>query len=249
MAIPSRLRRRATRVGSGCALLFAVLGLAACGHSASRNNAQTAAIRVGTDTFSKPEVAHWTQVEAVISREVIPRGPVPAGVVPDPPKFTACIALLRSEQEKEGRPDTSSAQLRAACASHERSLKQHTLDILTTVLWLKHEAKKQGIDITSAEREKFLAKVIQEKFHGQLGFKHYVEWTHESRSDELMILEANMITTQLVAKIGKRYGAIVSRAFFDQFSRRWARQTTCAHGYIVSNCREYRGSEPPEPAV
>ena len=70
-----------------CALLVTSL-IAACGDSGPAANVVA---QVDRYTITRPELEHWTDVEAVLAYETEPKRVVPAGVVPDPPSYDKCI--------------------------------------------------------------------------------------------------------------------------------------------------------------
>src|SRR5271170_392268 len=76
-------------------------------------------------------VAHWDAVEAILSRDLYPQAPQPAGFTPVPPRFTACVAFERAHPPigSAGKPG-STAALRAGCRARYEEVHTHMLQLL-----------------------------------------------------------------------------------------------------------------------
>ncbi len=246
MAIRSQRRSAAIRL-----LVVAVLAAGACLAASACGGAGKSAdpaIVVGSRSISGPEVAHWINVEAVISLGA-PKGPPANGLIPDPPNYTACIGYERgqlrsSPHQTETRMSTDA--LKNACRKRYEGLRRHVLAILATFLWLRGEGDRRGIHISQKELDDALARIKQEQFHSETAFKNYLRYSGESQADELFILESNLLVTRLEKYVAKHYGAAGAKAIFSDFPRRWKAQTSCAPAYVMFDCKQYRGPEPPE---
>jgi hypothetical protein len=243
------LQQHRSAIARACAVaaaILAALALSACGSDASKD----AAITVGKSSVSKADVAHWVKVEAVISHEVIPKGPPAKGLIPDPPDFVACMGYERAQRPAAARkaPPRTPAMLRQACQQRYEAIRNHVLAILTTFQWLQAEGDKLGVGPSDAEITKRLANLKTEQFSSPAGFNAYLKNSGETLADERLVLKINLLVTKLEHYIVARDGKKAS-AFFTNFPRRWAAKTSCAPGYVIPNCRQYKGSEPPEAAA
>ena len=110
--------------------LAAALGLGACGGS----NEQVVA-RVGATPIAERTLERWMSATA------------PEHVVPDPPKFTACI------QRQQSLSLTSSGQsaLKSECAQQYQALREGSLRALITVRQLIAEAARRGLAASASE--------------------------------------------------------------------------------------------------
>jgi len=112
------------------ALVVSVV-LAGCGGAARR---QAIVAKVGDRGISEQDLEGWMAVSA------------PGHLVPDPPRFTACVAG-KSPQSQE----TLKAQARRECAQEHESLKAGALGFLIRCEWLVAEAERQGIALRAAQ--------------------------------------------------------------------------------------------------
>jgi foldase protein PrsA len=241
------------------ALMFAFtvaagVGLAACGGGLSGD----AVAQVGADSISKATLEHWTSVEFVTDRESNAQQPVPAGVVPDPPRYTACIAHLRpsAQAATKSQPQSSTARLRRECERSYQTVQQHVLNVLIVFDWQIEEAAHQHLKLTDAEVKQQYKRFIHERFPNQGELQRYLTNTGESLSDELLRMKIDLIGTKLTDKALAKLGGINTpqqqQAFASsttEYIKRWVAKTTCRPGYIVSNCKQYKGPLAPDPRI
>src|ERR1700680_2309134 len=107
------------------AVLFAFIGLSACG--AIPGNA---VVQVGGNPITKTTFSHWMSVAAASSTQTTPGAPKP--VLPDPPKYTACIAHLEAITPKpaKGEAAPTAAQLKSQCERQYQALQGQVLGFL-----------------------------------------------------------------------------------------------------------------------
>src|ERR1700686_1763919 len=116
--------RRLISVLIGAAL--AATALDGCATSANETVAHVA----GLGSISKGTLEHWVQVEAVELHELLPTKPIPKGVIPGPPRYSACIHYLQYTPRAQTTPRLGTTQLKSACAQQYHELKELTLDKL-----------------------------------------------------------------------------------------------------------------------
>jgi hypothetical protein len=227
-----------------CVVLICTLGLSACGDAAR----QTVVARVGSDSITLSNLERWTAIEAALAYAVEPKGPTPSGVVPDPPDYVDCIAYLRrTTQPTPGQPKSSTKQLKRVCADKHERLRRHILDILLVHDWLKGEAAERGIELTNAEFETLLHRVAPTR----AALKRYLSITGERMADEHLIIERDLFDSKLqhlteeqikhegLTSEHQREQALIKAA--TEFTNKWAAKTYCHPGFVVSECKQYKG--------
>lgn len=226
------------------------LAFAGCGGGSSAN---VVVVRVGSHPISRATFEHWVRLLAVRDYQLKPHAPVPAWVIPDPPDFSACVGHLRSTGGKVHRGTTpASLQPKRRCAQQYARLREQTLGFLITSESLIGEAQARHITITDAEIKKRFESVALPMYGSRGEFQKYLRYSGETVADQLLRARVNLASSaveqQVLASGGRslagRGHAIVK--FDEEFPRRWAARTSCRPGYVVPNCRQYRGSAAPQ---
>jgi hypothetical protein len=226
-------------------LLVLAFGLSACG-GATR---QIVVARVGSDAITLSNLERWTAIEAALAYAVEPTGPTPSGVVPDPPEYVKCIAYLRTVTKPEpGQPKLTTKQLKRLCAEKHERLRRHILDILLIHDWLKGEAAERGVKLTNPEIETVLHRVAPTP----AALHRYLSINGERLADERLIIERDLFDTKLqqIMEARMKHEGLKSERQRDRalvkvataFTDKWAARTYCRAGYVVSECRQYRGA-------
>ena len=231
--------RRVATVAVGA---IAAICLTACGGVGG------AVAQVGGVSISKAAVEHWARVEAVLSYEVIPRKPVPKGVVPDPPEYTACIAFLRagSLPIASGGTNPTPAQLKRRCEQEQAELKRKGQGYLIAFQWLSGELADRHINISEAEVQKAYDYFKRKEFTGNQ-FRDYLAYTGMSLADVRFIIKDTVLSTRLQKYVISKAGMTPEqqRQALASFTRKWTAKTSCRTGYLVAGCKQYKGSETP----
>jgi foldase protein PrsA len=242
-----RLTRRAAILAAG---LIAIGGVAACG--SDRKTADEAVVHVAGHSITKSTVDHWIPIEAIISREPIPRHPIPAGEVPDPPHFTACIAYLQKSAPRAANgaaPNSSGARLKNQCQKHFEAVRRHMIQILISYAWTSAEAASWGIKVSDAEVERKFAQFKHEQYPTEAIFQSFLKYTGENLSDELLLERFDILAGRLERKVIQRGGVAGATRFYREFPKIWAAKTNCSPGYVVPNCKQYKGPLSPEAQI
>jgi hypothetical protein len=223
------------------------MGLVACGGASG-----DAVVRVGESSISKATVDHWTRVEGVLSYQVIPRQPVPNGVVPDPPNYTACIAHLEATaQPAKGQPKSTTAQLRDRCQQWHTALRRKMLDMLITFNWLNNELISRGGKVTDGEVKQAFEEFRHHEFSTEEDFHKYLTYTGMSVSDVLFLMKDTILGTKIQQKIVANKGLTPQQQeqvfvnFYNELKKKWTARTNCHPEYVVPGCKQYTGSESP----
>ncbi len=226
------------------AVIVAVVGLAACGGSGMPGDT---VVQVGGSSITKATLDHWTSVEAILAYDTNPKQPVPKGVVPVPPSYTACIAYLEATAPKsaKGQSKLTAAQLKSQCQQHYEELQQHILGILINFDWLAGESADQGIKVTDEEVKRQFTRFKHEQFRTEAAFQRFLGFTGESLSDELLIMKRNLLTEEIAQKVIEKKGltAQQQQQAGKAFVKKWTARTNCRAGYVVPGCKQYKGPQ------
>jgi hypothetical protein len=255
----------------GAAATLSACGVAGVSHTApTRQSASPVRGWRGAITYSEPgtaivaEVAgskitkatlnHWIAIQAITDREVDPVRPAPQGIVPVPPRYSACIGYLARLHEKSTgtlRPDL----LKLDCAEKYRELLQHVLDILISFAWFEGEAAQQRVDASDDEVRARYYRFSHERFPRAGELQRYLAITGEKYQDELLRMRMDLLSTRLgkrVTSLAAKHGLTpqqqqqTAQRWYADFVRRWVRKTRCRRDYIVPDCDEYKGPLTPE---
>ncbi|HTB71017.1 MAG TPA: hypothetical protein VK707_08560 [Solirubrobacteraceae bacterium] len=226
-------------------MLAATLALAACGGGGS----DAVIARVGTHSITTGTLDRFAAIEAVLTYQLNPTQPVPKGVVPDPPSYADCIAYLAKTPTTLIAPKQhpSTAQLKARCRQKQETLRHHMLDILITNYWLEGEGAARGVAVSDAE----LNQALDRQFPTQAAFRSFLKITGEKASDERALLRASLMTTKLQQAVTSQKGLTGAQQqqalarFIREFTAKWSARTSCQPGYVVQECKEYKGVKAP----
>jgi foldase protein PrsA len=177
------------------AVLFALVGLSACGGIPGN-----AVVSVDGKSITKTTYAHWLGVAAASTSQ----GAKP--VIPQPPKFTACIAHLAASAPKpaKGQKAPTQAQLKSQCEQQYKTLQQEVLGFLISSEWVIGEAKSLGVKITDAEVKKQFEKIKNQQFPKAAEFEKFLKNSGQTVSDLLLRVKLNLLSSKIQQKIVKR---------------------------------------------
>jgi len=179
------------------AVLFAAIGLAACGGGVPGN--AVVGIESGSP-ITKAAYAHWLGVAAAAGGASGEKA-----VVPDPPNYTNCIAHLKETTAKaaKGQKAPSEAELKKQCEAQYTSLKQEVLGFLISSSWVLGEAKSLGVNVSDKEvRDQFLH-IKHQQFPKTAEFEKFLQTSGQSVSDLILRVKLNMLSQKIQEKIVK----------------------------------------------
>ena len=190
---------------------------------------------------------HWVAVQAATDYETVPNGPIPAGVVPDPPGFRACIAYLRSGggSGEQRRAPRTNVELMAECEAHYRTLRAHVFGILISFKWWEGEVKMLGISISQEKVATEFARFRGEEYHSLSNYQRYLRRTGQTLADQYLRMRMDLATNALREHFMSE-GVDGYARYAKEFAREWASKTSCRASDVVPNCKEYRGGAAPE---
>lgn len=240
-------------------LLAALLGFASCGGAGA--SGEVVARVAGVGAISKAMLDHWIPVEAVVIYQEQPTQPVPKGLIPDPPRYTACMAYLRVTPQRlgESAPKSTALELKRKCAQRLGELKVLTLNTLLDWEWTIGAGMKAGLKATDAEVRQRLERTTKTYYPKRTDFTRYLRLTGQTMSDVLFRAKVQVFEVKLVALRTELEKSVpkglspqqLQKTPFGKFvqdlppSKAWAARTTCRRGYVVSACKEYKGPEAP----
>jgi hypothetical protein len=218
------------------------VGLAGCGGTSE----SATIVSFAGHSISRSTLEHWIPIESIISRDLFPQQPPPAGVVPDPPRYKACITYEKATAAKAGGQSPSAEQLARECRERYEQVRRHMLHLLIAYQWTAQEAQTEGVKVSEQELQQTYASDKREDFGTEAAFHKYLRATGETVADELKITLFNIETNKIFKKVISEHGASGLSAFYHGLGRRLAAETSCSPGYVIPDCEQYKGSEAPE---
>jgi foldase protein PrsA len=177
------------------AVLFALVGLAACGGGIPSD----AVVQVNGTPLTKTAFNHWMGVAAGAST----LGSAGKAAIPDPPNYTKCIATLKAEQAKpaKGQTPPTEAELKTQCEQEYKSLQQQVLGFLISSQWVLGEAEHLGVHVSDAEVKKEFEKIKKAQFPKAAEFEKFLSTSQQSVSDLLLRVKLNMLSQKIQKKV------------------------------------------------
>jgi foldase protein PrsA len=188
---------RALRITSALgAVLFALVALSACGGIPG-----DAVVSVDGKPIKKDTFGHWMTV-AASSSAVTVGGSKP--VVPDPPKYTACIAHAKSvSKPAKGQKAPTESELKKQCETQYKTLQQEVLGFLISSSWVLGEANSLGVKVSDKEVKKQFEKIKSQQFPKAAEFEKFLKSSGQTVSDLLLRVKLNMLSSKIQQKIVK----------------------------------------------
>jgi hypothetical protein len=235
----------------GGVVLMTVANVTGCGSGGM--SADTVA-QVRTHVITRAVLDHWIAVLARREYEAVPAAPVPEGIVPDPPRYSRCIARMKSTASESAAAVSAAAtsvEYGSQCAQQYATLRQLALGSLITGEWLIAEGEQRGFTVSDKEAEQRRETVRKNQFRSEAEFQKYMTYTGETLSDQLFRARIKLFSAKIYHQIMAQGHTAAEHlrafaSFAERFARTWADKTSCRSGYVVPNCSEYKGQTPPE---
>lgn len=201
------------------AVLFALLGLSACGGIPGN-----AVVQVGGNSITKDTFTHWMGVAAA-------SGASSTGgkaVVPDPPAYTACIANLKATAPKpaKGQKAPTAEALKSQCVQQYKSLQQEVLGFLISSSWVIGEAKSIGVKLTDKEVIKQFEKIKTQQFPKAGEFEKFLSTSGQSVSDLLLRVKLNLLSQKIQQKVVKQKATVTQAQIQKYYNENKSRYGT-----------------------
>lgn len=178
-----------------------VLSVAGCG---SRGVPSGVAVRVGNVSIATTTVDHWMSIMASFS----PAAGLRLHEVPDPPRYTSCVASLEQSS------DTGSARAHvylSACARRYETLKRQALRFLISSEWVEGEASALGVTLRPADLHRQVREFESRQAATPQEFRQFLARTGETMADVVLQAKVAGLTAELPRQV-EQDGGRVSRA-------------------------------------
>jgi foldase protein PrsA len=174
---------------------FFVVGatLSACGSGVSGNSVAD----VAGNPLTKDAFAHWMYVAAKGQAVQSPGAPV---IIPDPPKFTTCVAALKKQVPASSK--ISDAQLKTDCSRAFTQMRDQVMDFLIRAYWYQADAASQGVNLSNAQVQTAFNKAKQQQFPSDAQFQQFLNQSGMTLNDILFRVRVNQLYSKLIKKAG-----------------------------------------------
>jgi foldase protein PrsA len=191
------------------AVLFALVGLAACGGIPG-----DAVVSVDGNSITKDTFNHWMGVASASSATTSGSKPV----IPEPPKYTACIASAKAAAKPaKGQAAPTEAALKSQCEQEYKSLQQEVLGFLISSEWVLGEAKSLGVKISDAEVKKNFEKIKNQQFPKAAEFEKFLKTSGQTVSDLLLRVKLNLLSAKIQQKVVKEKSKVTQAQIAKYF--------------------------------
>jgi foldase protein PrsA len=183
------------------AVLFALVGIAACGGIPG-----DAVVQVGGTPITKTAFEHWMKVASASSAS----GTTEKPVVPEPPDYSACISHLAATAPKpaKGQSAPTTKQLKSECEQQYKSLQSEVLGFLISSQWVIGEASSLGVKLSDAEVKKEFTKIKTAQFPKAAEFEKFLASSGQSVSDLLLRVKLNLLSQKIQKQIIKKKSTV-----------------------------------------
>lgn len=222
-------------------MLFALFCLAAvsgCGAGGGATDSSIA--EVGTTPITRAALDHW--MASIVGSDYFTHvgSRAPTGLVSDPPNYERCATAARQISPK--RPGSqavvSAEQLASYCHQLYQAIKQQALSVLIAFARRDREGAEQGVDPSEAE----IDRVEAQQFPRRGELQAYLAERDWTPSDEIAALKHEVTSTRLLEKFRRQHpGGDWEQelgASFKAHTKKWAAETSCRPGYVVSECKQ-----------
>jgi len=253
---PRTRRTRLQALAATAALLLAVTAFTACGGGGERTGDTATVAQVGDMSITRGTLSHWMSTIIGGDYDENIGHPAPRGLVSDPPNYPRCIAAIETlgpSKSHSETPQQARTTLANDCHGLYRELKHQALSYLLQGLWSTEEAAEQGIAVTNAEVERAFAKLRVQRYPTNTALASFLAGREWALSDELYLLKRDLLYAKLgvkheqdIAKIVKGNHLALERAVLEldaRVEKSWKAKTTCSVGYVIPECKQYKGTE------
>jgi foldase protein PrsA len=181
------------------AVLFALIGISACGGVPGN-----AVVQVDGKPITNATYTHWLGVAAAATAAT-PEGATSKGVVPQPPAYTACIAHLQATEPPpaKGAAPPTRAALKTQCEQQYKSLQSEVLGFLISSVWVLGEGESLGVKVPDSEVKKRFAQIREQQFPKPGEFEKFITSSGQTVSDLLLRVKLNLLSSKIQQKIVK----------------------------------------------
>jgi len=201
------------------AVLFALVGLSACGGIPG-----DAVVQVNGTPIPKSAFEHWLSVAAASTSA----GTTEKPVIPVPPNYTACISHLAATSPKpaKGQSAPTTKQLKTQCEQQYKSLQQEVLGFLISSQWVIGEASSLGVKLSDGEVKKEFAKIKNQQFPKAAEFEKFLSTSGQSVSDLLLRVKLNLLSQKIQKHIIKAKSTVTQAQIAKYYNENKSRYGT-----------------------
>jgi foldase protein PrsA len=201
------------------AVLFALVGLSACGGIPG-----DAVVQVNGTPITKTAFEHWISVASASSSA----GTTEKPVAPIPPKYTACIAHLAATAPKpaKGQPALGTKQFKTECETQYKSLQTEVLGFLISSQWVIGEAASLGVKLSDKEVHKEFTKIRTTEFPKASEFEKFLATSGQTVSDLLLRVKLNLLSQKIQKQIVKNKSKVTQAEIAKYYNENKSRYGT-----------------------
>jgi len=194
--------------------------------------------------ITKADLNHWMATLAGVDFYEITRQAGPRHLVSDPPRYSVCVAALRSIQPRHAtHPHSFTAtQLRTKCRQLNRVLEEETVSYLIFGHWAADEGAEEALAVSGQEVKQKFASIKAEQFPTEAQLRRYLALRGLDLADELSIVRREVLSTKLLQtrtqKVTAAGGPQSLLAAERGTTARLRGTTSCRAGYVVPQCRQ-----------
>jgi Raf kinase inhibitor-like YbhB/YbcL family protein len=119
------------------------------------------------------------------------------------------------------------------------------LGFLITSEWVLGEAAARHMSVSEDEVKKRYAQLVHQSFPKSGSLQKYLAKSGETEADLLARIKVELLASRIAAKItsGKSSSqrTTMLAAFEKNFQKHWRSVTTCNAGYVMEDCKQYKG--------
>lgn len=122
------------------------------------------------------------------------------------------------------------------------NLGHRALAFLLTSSWVLGEASAHHIAVSEAEAQKRLAELERRSFPKAGELRRFLASSKETSADLLARVKVELLAARISAKLAGKSHTGFERRFHDH----WKSLTSCLSGYVMEDCKQYRGGGEPQ---
>ncbi len=119
------------------------------------------------------------------------------------------------------------------------------LGFLITSEWVLGEAAARHIEVSEAEVKQRYTQLLHQSFPKAGALKKYLSKSGETEADLLARIKVELLAAKIAAKVtaGKSSSqrSALLTAFENSFHTHWKAYTDCKTGYVMEDCKQYKG--------
>jgi Raf kinase inhibitor-like YbhB/YbcL family protein len=119
------------------------------------------------------------------------------------------------------------------------------LGFLITSEWVLGEAAARHMSVSEAEVKKRYTQLIHQSFPKAGSLQKYLAKSGETEADLLARIKVELLASRIAAKITSGKSAskrtAILAGFEGNFQKHWKSLTSCNSGYVMEDCKQYKG--------